>query len=320
MKKSFFFLSIALAATLFTGCQNRNRMPAFELNEIPEAYYTPADQQGNVVTMTYSITADTGIVAKSAQVYLPYGYDATDTVPRYNVLYLAHGGNDNSRSFFDGSHGSLPLGQILDHLIASGKMQPLIVVGVTYYPDDSGRVHYGMKQTIDLCRDFHNELETTIIPAVGMAFPGTFLASADHDGIVASRQHRAYGGFSMGSLSTWYQIINGLDVASAFIPLSGDCWIYDQGGQKISFDATARIIDKKVVEQGYTKRDFRVFALTGSKDVACGAETSLVEALATEDAPNFVMDKNMTLKVLEDGGHSYFFINRYLYNVLPVLF
>ena len=36
--------------------------------------------------------------------------------------------------------------------------------------------------------------------------------------------HRAYGGFSMGSASTWAVLVNSLDIVAYYMPLSGDNW------------------------------------------------------------------------------------------------
>ena len=45
---------------------------------------------------------------------------------------------------------------------------------------------------------YHNELANDLIPAVGSEY-FTYVKSNSHDDIVASRNHRAFGGFSMES-------------------------------------------------------------------------------------------------------------------------
>ena len=56
-------------------------------------------------------------------VYLPAGYD-TDTTRTYPVLYLLHGFSDTNQSWFHNA----PLPTIADRLIASGEIQPMIIV------------------------------------------------------------------------------------------------------------------------------------------------------------------------------------------------
>ena len=258
---------------------------------------------------TFYYDADRGgrKVQKSAEVYTPACYDKNDHRTRYNVLYLLHGGGDCSKSFFDGSHGSEPLGQILDSLIACKAIDPLIVVGATYYERDDKKT-MGMEGTIVDCLNFHEELHGWLIPAM-----------EDYYNVAAGREHRAYGGFSMGALSTWYQLCYGLEDVKYYIPLSGDLWTYDDDSVKQSAEESARWLNDRIGEQGFGPDDFVVIAHTGSKDIAYEPETALVEAIK-EYAPVFKYGENLTYTVFEDGDHSYRFINQYLKEDLPKLF
>lgn len=307
----------ALLLLCSMGCMAQKSIP---LDNIPQSYYKSAKHKGEVVTVYYQTVKDEKRMYKNAKVYLPYGYDGADKSKLYNVLYLLHGGNDNSRSFFDGSHGSLPLPEILDHLISEGKMEPVIVVGATYYDVDNGKVHYGMDATIDDCRNFNKELREFLIPAIEKTF-NTYLRSASRksDPITATRQHRAYGGFSMGSLSTWYQAYYDLKAVKYYLPLSGDLWLYDGSGNKISPKDAAIAFNKSIKSGKYRNDAIWIHGLTGSKDIAYEAETAFIEALR-ENAPLLKYDQNLRYSVLEGGEHNYKNINQYLYNVLPTMF
>lgn len=63
---------------------------------VPEQYDAQmCDQQGTVEEITYQTKAyatDKRIVEKKALVYLPYGYDESES---YNILYLMHGTGDD---------------------------------------------------------------------------------------------------------------------------------------------------------------------------------------------------------------------------------
>lgn len=96
---------------------------------------------------------------KHAVVYLPYGYDESK---KYPVFYLMHGGWSNEYTYLgspDEPHG---MKHILDHGIANGKIQPMIVVCPTYNntsPEDSGDYSLALRLTaiirdITLCSTF----------------------------------------------------------------------------------------------------------------------------------------------------------------------
>ena len=79
--------------------QNSN-IPS-EIKEIPQNYYTSADEQGTLEELYYdtyeSMTYDekSQILNKRAIVYLPYGYSDDE---QYDVFYLMHGGWSNETS------------------------------------------------------------------------------------------------------------------------------------------------------------------------------------------------------------------------------
>ncbi|GJM78357.1 hypothetical protein HMSSN139_08530 [Paenibacillus sp. HMSSN-139] len=101
--------------------------------------------------------------------------------------------------------------KIIDHMIANGDIEPMIVVTPTFY---------GGKNDTAL---FHEELIQTIMPLVETKYR-TYAKSASLDDLKASRAHRAFGGFSMGSVTTWYTFIHNLDYFKYYLPLSGDSW------------------------------------------------------------------------------------------------
>ena len=75
----------------------------------------------------------------SFYVYLPHGY--ASSASRYPVLYLLHGRNGHAKAFLE-----IGLAAKLDHLIATGKVPPMIVVMIQDRPGlnnwrDLGRRH-----------------------------------------------------------------------------------------------------------------------------------------------------------------------------------
>lgn len=297
-------------------------VPTGNVSPVPESYYAPASQKGTIDTLRYEVERNGKKFSKEALVYLPYGYNAADQHKCYNVLYLAHGGNDNPGSFFSAERTATPLNQIADHLIQEGKMQPIIIVSASYYPPKDSEAHFSMDSTIDDCRNFNKEMRRHIIPAVGEKYR-TFLAGSDDAAITASREHRAYGGFSMGALSTWYQLAFDAGACSRFIPLCGDLWIYDENGNKKDADAAAEWLNSMIGASPWRGNDIRVYAYTGSDDIAYLPELNLIEAINSR-APLFEYSQdfnkgNIHFNVLPKGVHAYDFVNQYLMNVMPTL-
>lgn len=105
-----------------------------EFVPVPDQYKTICDQQGTVEALTYSVKNLEGeTVHKNLNVYLPFGYNATEPTRKYNVLYLMHGGSENENTILGGPESNKEFKHILDHLIAKGELEPLIIVTPTYY-------------------------------------------------------------------------------------------------------------------------------------------------------------------------------------------
>lgn len=289
---------------------------------VPESYYQEATNKGRIDTLRYNVAVDGKNFTKEAIVYLPFGYNASDKDTKYNVLYLAHGGNDNPGSFFALDRTATPLNQIADHLIEEGKMNPIIIVSASYYPPKESEGMYGMENTITDCRDFNKEMRRCIIPAVGEKY-NTYLRGSEDEDITASRGHRAYGGFSMGALSTWYQLAYDPDAVGKYIPLCGDLWIYDESGNKKDARSAAEWLNNQLAATPWRDNDIQVYAHTGTDDIAYQPELDLIEAIASDAcllkySPD-ITEGNVHFNVFPKGVHTYDYVNQYLMNAMPML-
>ena len=293
-----------------------------DVDAVPQSFVKPAPNKGKLETLTYDVEIGNKLVKKTAQVYLPYGYDADNSERRYNVLYLAHGGNDCPNSFFSIDRAPIPLNQMADHLIGGGHMIPMIIVSASYYPADNRKEFYSMESTITDCRNFHKELRKYLIPAVGKTY-NTYLRTFDDASITATREHRAYGGFSMGALSTWYQIAFDPAVAKYYLPLSGDLWVYDENNQKYSTEKAATWLDAQIRKTPYRHSDFKILAYSGTDDIAYQAEKKLIEMLDQHASLfNYSTNSNqgnLHFSVLSEGVHNYKYVNQYLMDAMPQL-
>lgn len=183
--------------------------PLREIWAVPEQYDAPGcPQAGTVEELTYRTKAyatDSRELQKRAQVYLPYGYDENR---QYNILYLMHGTGDDENYWLLTNPQNKDM---LDRMIASGSIDPLIVVTPTFYTEDD------CAEELDkLTFSFREELRNDLMVAVESKY-STYAETVDSQGFTASRDHRAFAGLSRGSVTTAHSALCGsLDYFSWF--------------------------------------------------------------------------------------------------------
>lgn len=279
-----------------------------EIKIVPDSYDSEAEQQGTVEQFEYTSGNDT----KTAYVYLPYGYKESES--RYNILYFMHGGGGTANQFYNRSYA---LNDILDHAIENGEIEPLIVVTPTFYsPDDRDS---SVSNAAKLTSEFHVEFINDLMPAVESHYR-TYAQTSDEEGLKESRWHRAFGGFSMGSVTTWYQFVNSLDYVAYFMPLSGDCWEFGNQGGASYPEKTADFLNDFVEKES---NKFFIYAMTGSEDIAYNAMNKQITAMQEMEQFVFGLPEqggNIKFDVLEGGTHDYTYYRNYIYTILPYFF
>lgn len=275
---------------------------------LPNEYKNICSKQGTIERLSYRWGNDT----KYFNVYLPYGYNQADTSKKYNVVYLMHGGGEDENLLFGGPGQNLELKVIIDNMIAKGDIEPAIFVTPSFYKGNND------------VAGFPQELTTSVIPLVETKY-NTYLKSSSAADMKASRDHRAFGGFSMGSVCTWYTFINCLDYIKYFMPLSGDCWALGSTAGSSRPAETAQYLADVVKKSGYkAPHDFKLFCATGSEDIAYPNMRPQIEAM--KNYPNTfiyssdIKNGNFYFMVANGGTHWWGYINQYIYNILPDLF
>ena len=170
------------------------------VSEIPEHYVRPdCPELGDVEELLYGSTyyaGDGSPLLKPCYVYTPFGYDPEDEETRYDVFYFMHGFLCNANSMFEGDEGAI--GNIFDWLIYEKKTKPFIAVALTWDYENAIRdFDTSYKQILQ----FHMEFRQDILPAVESKYH-TYAKSTDSKGLRESRDHRAFGGYSMGAVTT----------------------------------------------------------------------------------------------------------------------
>ncbi len=228
---------------------------------------------------------------KQALVFLPTGYDSSK---KYNVVYLLHGSTESSQDFFrDGRFKRL-----LDRLNQNGRLKDTIVVFPTYYPNRSF-VSSNYYRDNRLNRAFaQNELVNDLVPAVEGHY-STYANGTSKAQLRDSRDHRAFGGFSMGSITTWYVFEYQLPYFSSFLPMAGDSWTISDDGGSTASTRTARRLAKTV--QNNPNSPFKILAGVGADDGTSGSMTPQINAMRR--LPEF-NQQNLKYYQAPNGTHS----------------
>ena len=289
-----------------------------DIVEVPAGYSRQAQEQGRVVRLDYQTTSyATGMpMQKYALVYLPYGYDE-GAVSRYNVFYLMHGGGGSQASYLGGEGQNSLFKNILDNMIQRGDCQPCIVVAPTFYLAGDGDASVGNSGVA--VEQFPKELANDLIPAVETAYRTYAGGSTSRSDLRRSRNHRAFGGFSMGSVCTWWTFCQALDLFRYYVPTSGDCWALGTQAGLSNPSGTAQYLADALHASGYGMRDFYIHVITGSNDIAEPMLTAQTDAMRQLPEFRFGTDKstnNIYYAVLPGGSHTLSYACQYAYNAL----
>ena len=281
-----------------------------QLEQIPEEYFSESEQPGTLVELSYdtyeSMTyeQESQVLHKRAIVYLPYGY-SEDT--SYNVFYLMHGGWSDETTYLGTPDQPNEFKNVLDHGISDGRIQPMIVVCPTYN-NESGTDSSDYSLALTLTENYHNELINDLIPAVEGTY-SSYAKDTTPEGIQASREHRAFCGFSMGSVATWRTFQYCLDYFRYFMPSSGN------------LTSDGEYMASMVRDSGHDWKDFFVFAASGTEDFAYSSFKNQIQAMADVSDGTFrygnnEREANLYFLEQEGGTHSGEYAMEYFYNGL----
>lgn len=277
-----------------------------EIKTIPQDYYSKAEKQGKLEELYYdtyesmSYDEHSQKLKKRAIVYLPYGY--TDK-KEYNIFYLMHGGWSNETSTFGTPDDVSDFKNVIDNAIENGEIEPMIIVCPTYN-NTSGNDSSDFSLALTLNQNYHNELLGDLIPAAESTY-STYAKSTSEKDLKASRSHRGFGGFSMGSVATWRTFEYALDYFWYFMPMSCGTTLDDD----TIFSAADNVSPK----------DYFVFMMTGTNDFAYSYDNSRADKM--RDSSYFTeltnkQDGNFIYLTKEGYSHDGTAASEYTYNGL----
>ncbi|MEA4846059.1 MAG: alpha/beta hydrolase-fold protein [Clostridiaceae bacterium] len=277
-----------------------------EIEQIPDEYFKGSEQPGTLADLYYntyesfSYDKKSEALKKHAVIYLPYGYSKNQ---KYDVFYLMHGGWSDETATLGTPGKPSSFKNVIDHAIAAGEIKPLIIVCPTYNNTNKDGLDSGnFSLAMQLTANYHNELLNDLIPAVEGTY-STYAAGTSVDDLVASRDHRGFGGFSMGSVTTWRTFQYGLDYFHYFLPMSCGTTLDD----KEIFAAAA----------GHNPDDYFVFVMTGTDDFAYSYDkdrTDLMRKSAYFTDVDDEADGNFAFRIKNGYSHGGTAAMEYTYN------
>lgn len=278
---------------------------------VPQSYLAEAEHKGTVQQLDYNsldYVRDGSAITKTAFVYLPYGYDEADKEKRYDIVYLMHGLGGHSGEYFDYPGTK----NVFDNLIANGDIPPVIIVSATFYNEKSERDFTSSTSEV---KQFHKDFEDNLMPTVESRYH-TYAKDITPEGLKAARDHRIFGGFSLGSVTTWLELCYDYDYIRCYLPMSASCWYYGDFNDiqlKKNDDYIEQLVkDKKLDEKGYF-----IYHAVGTEDGMKSQSIDMANDLLSRD---IFTPGHYVFYQKEGGLHDLNAVQEYLYNALPVFF
>lgn len=279
---------------------------------VPQKYKKQAKKRGTIKKITYNSKDYAGNgapVKKAAYVYLPYGYKQSNKEKKYDVLYLMHGWGDQAGKFFE--HGTIR--NMFDKMIAKKDIPPMIIVSPSFYNKNSST---GFDGSVAEVRKFHKDFVNNLMPAVEGKYH-TYAESVSTKDLKASRDHRAFGGFSLGAVTTWMEFCYDADYIRYYLPMSASCWYYGGYGDYYP-KKTCNFFEKLIKKKDLNERGYFIYAATGTAD-GYQKQMDIQMKEMFKRKKQFTADHVVYYKK-KGGKHDFTAVQEYLYNALPHFF
>lgn len=286
-----------------------------------------APQQGTIETVNYSTTVYEDTYDKYVMVYLPYGYDPNRAEP-YNVVYFEHGNNSLVDIILTGK--AL---KVLDNMFYYSDIDPVIIVSVTFYTAPGATQGPGFDRWGDNQEFiFHNEIVKDVIPMIEAKYNTYAKNDVSDEGLKATRNHRAFSGYSRGGMCTWSMFHYAFEYFEWYAPMSGfinneNAELYVDGKEANGYAdiseyyPSALNFVKETVE-AHPDLDFFIYEVTGGSQDLGGSVTAQAKWLIAQNYFSFGKDpaKNNFYVSVSDYNHGDPWSPHYYYNSLQVLF
>jgi endo-1,4-beta-xylanase len=280
---------------------------------IPSEYFKEANHKGKITKIKYpskDYLRGNRSITKEAYVYTPYGYNDNDINKKYNIIYLMHGWTMTTEHYIF----KCDIINVLDNMIEKKLIEPLILVSATFDADNKPQ-DFGL--SVKELRVFHNDFRENLIYAVEKKYNTYSNRSKNIQDYINSREHRAFGGFSLGSVTTWHQFVFNNDIIKYYLPMSGSCWFF--GGYADYYPKeTCDFFEKMIKEKNLNQKGYFIYATTGTYDgIKHQMDTQMEEMLKRN---HFFTKEKVFYYMKKNGCHDLEAVEEYLYNALPLFF
>lgn len=267
-----------------------------EIPSTPPSMHAIKDVPHGTVSYEYypSISGTTG----SLVVYTPPGY-AKNSKIKYPVYYLISGTTDTEETFFKVGKVNF----IMDNLIAEGKVKPMIIV--MPYGNIAARLTEQLggqkpadptvrdgEDAVKRAKDFENDLVKNVLPYIEKNYHTE-----------NNRESRAIGGFSRGG---------GQTLRTAFGNMDTFAWVcsYSSYLSPAEMDKNFSYIARDAPK---TNKQLKLlWTSVGNEDFLYKGAVEFMDYLSA---------KNINYKkYINDGGHTWMNVKKYLHETLPLLF
>ncbi|MBF8970011.1 alpha/beta hydrolase-fold protein [Streptococcus sp. NLN76] len=257
-------------------------------------------------TLSYETDYEGQSYEKQVVVYQPDSYQEGQLM---NVFYLMHGSGMDNVSFAE------TMQPLFDQWIAAGEMEPMLVVFPTYYPDRSFVVS-NYSQDYPLNHFFATDEVTQVLQLVEGRF-STHAASTSAADLEVSRNHRAFGGYSMGGITTWDVLVENSRYFHDYMPMAGDSWI-DRVTGRSGDEAIAQTLVSGLEANNYGPEDVTIIAMVGENDGTKYSMIPQIEALRVNT--RLFNNRNLIYWENANGGHDQASLEAEVQHGVPYLF
>ncbi|MBQ3864895.1 MAG: hypothetical protein II781_03550, partial [Clostridia bacterium] len=216
---------------------------------------------------------------------------------------------------------------MLDMLFDSGEIEPCIIVSTTYYFDPmgdaaerliTGRVPAGDGGWEGIPGNFFTEVVEDIIPAVETKY-NTYLTDGSAEAIRASRDHRAFSGYSRGAVMTWRMFRHAFEYFRWFAPMSCITMGDKKHGSSITPEEAAAFVSEAVQE--HPELPFFIYGTNGGPEDVVEMNRQM-DAITKAPGFSYGTDpaKNNIYYSVSDFYHTDYLVPYYYWNSLKVLF
>jgi pimeloyl-ACP methyl ester carboxylesterase len=235
MKKTLFVIAIIMLALVLIQCSKRDNPVDVEPNHglFWTLYFESSAIRGDVMEDYWF---------RNILVYTPPGYDAGDSID-YPVLYLLHG-YGGSHTYFKGLYD---LGDVMDELINSGQIEPMIVA-TPNATNNLGGSFYTNSDTIADGRSFAGHMQDFITNEVVHIVDSVFNTIPD-------RAHRGIAGHSMGGYGALKLAMLRNDMFGSAASMSAPLAFWGSNPVSPDFDGILEFLPVMFGENGFNPLD-----------------------------------------------------------------